>query len=229
MFLLKKWAYVIFIFQQLLFIILVICNILFTEKSTLLKAGWKDSEQLLSGYRLIMCIAVLIGVAFIIWVTSYRRYFVEHKQTITSGAITIKNAKAPHVTFHPPKILQQSGIINFTTANGKVDSWSLAWFPVEKKQLLACITVKDFLEISNAGKPKKQHKVIPMQSDLRSFRMNIEINPRNTQLAQLHDSKALSDTNIHGYSPKYILSLRFYRDNSQITSIYMASDTIIKA
>lgn len=81
LFLLKKWAYVIFIFQQLLFIILVICNILFTEKSTLLKAGWKDSEQLLSGYRLVMCIAVLIGVAFIIWVTSYRRYFVGSKRT----------------------------------------------------------------------------------------------------------------------------------------------------
>ena len=131
--------------------------------------------------------------------------------------------------FYRPKISQKSGIVNFTAANGKVDTWPLSWFPVRKKQLLACITVKDFYEISNVGKPGKQHKIVPIQNDLRSFRMNIEINPRNTQLTQLHDSNALSNTNIHGYSPNYILSLRFYRDNSQVTSIYMASDTIIKA
>lgn len=155
--------------------------------------------------------------------------FTDHKQTITRGKIKIKDAKAPHVTFHPPGILQQSGIVNFTTTNGKIDTWTLNWFPVRQKQQLAYITVNNLKEISNSSRPKKQYRVVPMPKNIQSFRMNLEINKRNTPITKLHDNSTISNTCIFGYSPNYILALKFYKDTPKTTSIYIASDNIIKA
>lgn len=76
---LKRWAYVIFMLQNFFFILLSICNILFIEKSTLILAGWKDYEQLLSGYKFVMCFAILISITLIIWIASYRKYFLNDK------------------------------------------------------------------------------------------------------------------------------------------------------
>jgi len=155
--------------------------------------------------------------------------FTDHKQTITKGKIKIKAAKAPHATFHPPGISQQSGIVNFTTTNGKIDTWALDWFPVRQKQQLAYITVDNFKEISNSSRPKKQYRVVSIPKNLQSFIMILEINKRNTPITKLHDNNTISNTCIFGYSPNYIVALKFYKDNPKTTSIYIASDNIIKA
>jgi len=41
-------------------------------------------------------------------------YFREHTEILTSGNVDIKDADSPHVTFHPPNIGQNKGIVHMT-------------------------------------------------------------------------------------------------------------------
>ena len=79
LFLLKKWAFVIFLIEQVFFLLVAIYNILFTERNALLRAGWKDSEHLLPGYKVLMCVAIFLGIALIVWASCYRKYFIVSK------------------------------------------------------------------------------------------------------------------------------------------------------
>lgn len=152
--------------------------------------------------------------------------FMNHIQTLRRGTIHIEKAKAPHVTFHPPKITQKSGIVHFVAQNGKVDEWNLDWFPVIKEQLLLCVEAKNFFEIAIPLRPKKHYRMVPVPKNVKSFRMNLEIYKRNTPINRLHDN--FSFGNIHGYCPQYVVSLKFYEYDSQATCIYMASDYMVK-
>ena len=148
--------------------------------------------------------------------------FINHIQTLPRGDIHIKQAKAPHVTFHSPRITQHSGIVHFVAENGRVDEWNLDWFPVRKKQMLLCVTIKNFFEIGNTSTLKKPYRIVIIPNNFKSFRMNLEIYKRNTSINKLHNNSAFG--NIHGWCPQYVISLKFYKYNSQSTSIYMASD-----
>ncbi len=74
-FLLKRWAFILFLIENIIWELISILNILVVTRSDLLMAGWKDSDDLLSGYRGLMIIAMFIGLIYIVWALSYKNYF----------------------------------------------------------------------------------------------------------------------------------------------------------
>jgi len=146
--------------------------------------------------------------------------FTEHVQTtVTRGDISMKYAKDHHVTFHPPRITQQSGIVHIVAPNGKVDEWPLDWFPITRPQSLLYFTVADLRCLGQVSKPKRPYRVVCVPSGICSLRMELHIHP---PLLVRHDPKALG--NIHGISSDYIASFKFYKDDSYKTCIYIATD-----
>ncbi len=152
--------------------------------------------------------------------------FTDHVQTtVTRGDISMRDAKDHHVTFHPPRITQQSGIVHIVAPNGKVDEWPLDWFPITRAQLLLYFTVADLRCLGQVTKPKRPYRVVCVPSGICSLRMELHIHPRQTSLSVLHDPKALG--NIHGFSPDYIASFKFYKDDSCKTCIYYVTDAYV--
>jgi hypothetical protein len=153
-------------------------------------------------------------------------HFTDHVQTtVTRGDISMKDAKDHHVSFHPPRIKQQSGIVHIVAANGKVDEWPLDWFPISRAQCLLLFTVADLRCLGQVTKPKRPYRVVWIPSGICSLRMELHIHPRQTSVSGLHDPKALG--NIHGFSPDYIASFKFYQDDSYTTCMYIASDAYV--
>lgn len=72
---LKRWAFIIFIYKNIFFIIMFIVNMIFVTKTILLQAGWINSNNLIFTYRFIMAIGVLLSSLMVIWIISYKRYF----------------------------------------------------------------------------------------------------------------------------------------------------------
>lgn len=149
--------------------------------------------------------------------------FIRHQKNVISERI--KKVKTPHITFHPPKISQQWGVVNFTTPEGKFDTWNLDWFPVHRKQLMLCVIIKDFQKIILPARPKQYHQIVFVPLDISSFRMNLEIDEiymKNNKPIVVHDGRTFG--NIYGRSPKYEVYLRFYSSNPLTTTIYIANE-----
>ncbi|GAI29754.1 unnamed protein product, partial [marine sediment metagenome] len=79
-------------------------------------------------------------------------YFTEHVKILTSGNVDIKDADSPHVTFHPPKIRQDRGVVHMVAKNGLVDEFELDWFPVKKDQTLLYAFTGDIAALDKAAK-----------------------------------------------------------------------------
>ena len=80
LFLLKRWAFFVFLAENIFYICMFIVNSLFTTKDILLKVGWKDVENLLCLYQASMIVAVFLCIIFIGWIFFYRRYFFNRKK-----------------------------------------------------------------------------------------------------------------------------------------------------
>lgn len=75
LFLLKRWAFFLFLIKNIFYICMFTFNSLFVKKDMLLKLGWKNVENLLGLYRATMMIGIFFCVAFIGWIFFYRKYY----------------------------------------------------------------------------------------------------------------------------------------------------------
>ena len=154
--------------------------------------------------------------------------FTDHTQTLTRGNIDIKKANTPHVTFHPPKIDQKSGIAHMVDAKGKVDEWELDWFPVKKSQPLLFAYTGNVTTLDKTFQPKGRHLIACLPPNLQCLRMELILYPNlDPQLPKVvHYPNALA--NIHGVCPNYIVSCYFYQNNLVDPALYIATDSYNK-
>jgi hypothetical protein len=156
-------------------------------------------------------------------------HFTEHTKIITSGNINIINAKNPHVTFHPPKIGQNKGIVHMTAINGKVDEFQLDWFPVKKAQPVLYTFTGDIATLDKATKTMPQYQIVSVPSSLQCLRMELIIYPQSAKYPKqaifTHFPEAIG--NIHGSCPDYIVSCYFYGNNLVEPALYLATDSSI--
>lgn len=146
--------------------------------------------------------------------------FVDHHAILTSGNISIKEAQSPHVTFHPPKIGQEQGVVHMTAANGRVDEWDMDWFPVRNPQHVLSSFSDDIEQLGSTGRPKKNYSVVTVPPGVRSVRMDMYVCPKPGNITL--DPKAFD--NVIGGCPEYVLCCSFYQAPPQGAGIYIATD-----
>lgn len=155
------------------------------------------------------------------------RYFTEHVKILTSGNVNIKDADSPHVTFHPPKIRQDRGVVHMVAKNGLVDEFELDWFPVKKDQTLLYAFTGDIAALDKAAKTMPQYQIVSVPSNLQCLRMELIIYARSPKYPKpatiIHIPKAVG--NIHGGCPDYIVSCYFYGNDLVEPALYLASDS----
>jgi hypothetical protein len=154
-------------------------------------------------------------------------YFTEHVQILTSGNIDIKNAESPHVTFHPPRIGQNSGIVHMKAKNGIVDEFKLNWFPVKQTQVLLYAFTGDIATLDKTSKKIPRYQTILVPSNIQCLRMELIAYPRLPAYPKpaqiIHIPRAIGC--IHGGCPDYIVSCYFYGNNPVQPALYLASDS----
>ncbi len=153
-------------------------------------------------------------------------YFIDHAKTLTTGTVDIKDADSPHVTFHTPKIRQNSGIVHMVAANGEVDEMELKWFPVKKADKLLYAYTGDIAKLDKDSKKKARYQIVNVPSDVQCLRMELMIYPRLPQYPKppkiMHAPGAIA--NIHGGCPDYMLSCYFYKNEVVEPQFYFASE-----
>jgi hypothetical protein len=156
-------------------------------------------------------------------------YFADHTNILTSGNVDIKDADSPHVTFYPPKIGQNRGVVHMVAKNGKVDEFELDWFPVKKAQALLYAFTGDIVALDKAVKTKTQYQIVLIPSNLQCLRMELIVYPRSPKYPKpatlIHVPNAIG--NIHGGGPNYIVSCYFYGNDLVEPALYLASDSYI--
>jgi hypothetical protein len=154
-------------------------------------------------------------------------HFTEHVKVLTSGNVDIKDADSPHVTFHPPKIGQNRGVIHMVAKNGLVDEFELDWFPVKKAQALLYAFTGDIATLDRVAKTMSQYQIVSVPSNLRCLRMELTVYPRSPKYPKpatiIHIPNAVG--NIHGGCPDYIVSCHFYENDLVEPALYLASDS----
>lgn len=153
--------------------------------------------------------------------------FAEHVKILTSGNVDIRDADSPHVTFHPPKIGQNRGVVHMVTKNGKVDEWELDWYPVKRTHGLVYAFTGDIAALDKAMKKRTQYQIISVSSNLQCLRMELIVYPRSPRYPKpatfIHFPKAVG--NVHGVCPEYIVSCYFYGNDLVEPALYLASDS----
>ena len=151
-------------------------------------------------------------------------YFTDHTQVITRGKMRIREANTPHITFHPPKIYQKSGIAHMVDEGGKVDEWELDWFPVKKAQSLLFAYTGGIDALDTVLKPKGRHQVVDVPHNSQYLRMEMTLYPNlNPQAPKIvHRSNAVA--NIHGLCVNYIVGCHFYPNAPTDPAVYVATD-----
>lgn len=149
-------------------------------------------------------------------------HFTDHTKILTRGNVGIKDADSPHVTFHPPNIGQNRGIVHMTSKNGLVDEFELDWFPVKKSQAVLYAFTGDIAALDRSTKAMKQCQIISVPSNLKCLRMEMTVYPR-AKIIHIPDAVG----NIHGGCPYYIVSCYFYGNDVVEPALYLASDSYI--
>jgi hypothetical protein len=154
-------------------------------------------------------------------------YFTEHEKILTSGSVDINDAESPHVTFHPPRIGQNTGIVHLIAKNGIVDEFELDWFPVKKVQVLLYAFTGDIAALDKAAKKIPRYQIVSVPSNLQCLRMELTVYPRSPKYPKpatiIHMPSAVG--NIHGGCPDYIVSCYFYENALVAPALYLASDS----
>jgi len=153
-------------------------------------------------------------------------YFSDHAKTLTTGNVDIKDAASPHVTFHTPKICQDSGIVHMVAANGNVDELELNWFPVRKADKLLYAYTGDIAKLDKDRKKKSRYQIVDVPPNVQCLRMELMIYPRLPKYPKppkiMHDPGAIA--NIHGGCPEYMLSCHFYKNKVVEPQLYFAAE-----
>lgn len=149
-----------------------------------------------------------------------RIYFNDHVQTLRRGEISVQETKAPHYTFHTPRISQEAGLVHMIDPNGKVDEWELDWFPVRKTQHILTINSGQIKVLGTVMNPKKNYSIVTVPQGWRSLRMDMFISPvrANVEL----DTSAID--NVIGGRKHYNLICSFYKDSNNSLCLYVVSD-----
>jgi hypothetical protein len=153
-------------------------------------------------------------------------YFTEHVETLTTSSIDIKDADSPHVTFHPPRIGQNRGVVHMVAKNGTVDEFELDWFPVKKAQAMLYAFTGDITALDKA-ETMPRYQIVSVPSNLQCLRMELIVYPRSPKYPKpakiIHIPSAVG--NIHGGCPNYIVSCYFYGNDLVEPALYLASDS----
>ncbi|MFC1995647.1 hypothetical protein ACFLVM_02080 [Chloroflexota bacterium] len=157
-------------------------------------------------------------------------HFTEHAKILTRGNVDIKNADSPHITFHPPNIRKNGGIVHMISKNGLIDEFELDWFPVKKSQTVLYAFTGDIGVLDRSNKAMKQYQIISVPSNLKCLRMELAIYPRSPKYPKpanfIHIPDAIG--NIHGGCPYYVVSCYFYENDMVEPALYLASDSYVK-
>jgi len=147
--------------------------------------------------------------------------FVDHKQTIASGNVTIKNAEDLHISFHPhpPRLNRKSAVVNIKDKSGFIDKWDLNWFPVNKPSHLFSADTGDIANLEKVGELKKPYEIVDVPSSVQYLRMNLVLYPRSP--TTLHDPNSI--TKLIGICPNYIVCCYFYNTTPGVPAFYAAA------
>jgi hypothetical protein len=149
-------------------------------------------------------------------------FFTNHSQTKTKGNLSIKKADKPHITFHPPTIVQKVGITHMVDGKGKVDEWNLDWFPVKRPQALLFAYSGDISKLDEVTKLKGNRQVIRVTKNVNCLRMELILHPIPKSNVIIGRPDTL--TNILGFCPNYIVCCEFDPVNIVDPAVYIATD-----
>lgn len=150
-------------------------------------------------------------------------FFTGHAPILRSGNVDIRDVSESHITFHPPKVFQKSGIVHIVAnKKEKVDEFELDWFPVNSPQIPLYVYSGDIANLEKTTNLKGRYEIIQLPSSVQCIRMELKLYPIPRKPIRIDDPHAL--TNIHGFCPKYIVSCRFYKDNAIEAGYYIATD-----
>lgn len=146
--------------------------------------------------------------------------FIDHTQTIVSGNIDIKKTGFLHISFHPPRLYQRSGVAHVKDKLGFVDKWALDWFPVRKPSHLLSADTGDITNLERAVEWKKPYEIVNVPSNIQYLRMNLVLYPKSPNL--LHDPNSI--TKLIGICPNYIVCCYFYSSAPSVPAFYAAAE-----
>lgn len=149
-----------------------------------------------------------------------RLEFKEHTEVIRRGTVRVNETEMPHFTFHPPRILQTSGIVHMVDQCGSVDEWEFDWFPVTKVDHLATVYSGYIETLGTVASPKKNYSSVLVPHGSFGMRMDLFICPVGAHV----ELDPLAKDNVIGGCRHYNLICGFYSDNSPQFSIYVTNE-----
>lgn len=150
--------------------------------------------------------------------------FVQHTPIIRRGNIKLEDIKKSHITFHPPRVKQKSGIVHIdANKNQRVDEFDLDWFPVKSPQAILYVYSGDIFKLQSADALKGRYEIVKVPANTLYIRMELVLYPIPKKRIQVGDPNAI--TNIVGLCPHYIVSCRLYSDTLADAGFYILSDS----
>ena len=154
--------------------------------------------------------------------------FVNHAKTLARGTVDIKDTEGLHVTFHPPRIRQKSGVAHLVDSDGRrVDTWEFDWFPVKKLQLLLVAYTGNINMLETIAEFKGRYEVVNVPLDSNCLRMELVLFPIPTK-SQIRIDDSNAAANIIGGCPHYLVRCAFYNNPLQELGFYIPSDRCSK-
>jgi hypothetical protein len=150
--------------------------------------------------------------------------FVDHAKVLTRGSMDIKDTGSVHVTFHPPRVSQKSGVAQLSAGDRRrVDRWEFDWFPVRKEELLLVAYTGSITMLETTSKLEGRHEVIKVPPISNCLRMELVLFPIPTKsLIRIDDPNAVA--NIIGGCPHYFVRCAFYKNTLEELGFYVPSD-----
>lgn len=146
--------------------------------------------------------------------------FTNHQKAITKGNVDIKKASFLHVSFHPPRLSQKTGVAHIKDRAGYVDKWDVDWFPVKRPTHLFTVDTGNITILEKAVIFKKPYEVVVVPSNIKYLRMNLFIYPRTA--VRFHDPNSI--TKLIGICPNFIVCCYFYQRELCIPAFYVAGE-----
>ena len=103
---------------------------------------------------------------------------------------------------------------------GKVDEWDLDWFPVNKSLSMLYAYSGDINVLEKTAKPRGNHQIVRVPSDVRCVLMSLVVYPRSSQV--IHYPNMIA--NVHGFCPAYIVSCYFEKIRLVTPAVFVATN-----